>query len=53
VPGVKNRYLLVSGGAVMEEKTKSKALGWECHTHCMGFDWVKNHHQIVVIDRDG
>lgn len=37
----------------MEEKTRSKALSWQSHTHFMVFDWAKDHHQIVVIDRDG
>jgi transposase len=37
----------------MEEKTKSKAVYWESHSHFVGFDWAKDHHQILVIDRDG
>ena len=37
----------------MEEKTRFKAAHWASYSHFVGFDWAKDHHEIVVIDRDG
>lgn len=37
----------------MEEKTRFKAAHLASYSHFVGFDWAKDHHQVVVIDRDG
>lgn len=36
----------------MDENMNIEAVSWESHTYFMGFDWAKDHHEIVVVNRD-
>ena len=31
----------------------TEQIGWEEITHYAGFDWAKDHHNVVVVDRQG
>ena len=37
----------------MDENMNIEAVSWESHTYFMGFDWAKDHHEIVVVNREG
>ena len=37
----------------MDQQPVIKTTSWNNHTQFMGLDWAKNHHEIVVVDRDG
>ena len=34
-------------------KTMNKPIGWESITHYAGFDWAKDHHDVVVVNQQG
>ena len=32
----------------MSETIKSETVSWDCITHYAGFDWAKDHHDVVI-----
>ena len=36
----------------MQRKTK-RMKSWQDLTHYAGFDWAKDHHEVVMVDRQG
>jgi transposase len=37
----------------MRQKAEPKMKAWNELTHFAGFDWAKNHHDVVAVDREG
>lgn len=37
----------------MEEGKQSKVGDWEARKYFMGFDWAKDHHEVLVLNREG
>jgi len=37
----------------MEEDKQSKVGDWEARKYFMGFDWAKDHHEVLVLNREG
>lgn len=37
----------------MPETVKTETVAWESITHYAGFDWAKDHHDVVVVNQQG
>jgi len=48
----KSPGLLRAGNKTRKPMT-TEQIGWEEITHYAGFDWAKDHHDVVVVDRQG
>ena len=40
-------------GAITKRKTTNPMNDFKQFTHCAGFDWASNHHDLSVVDREG
>ena len=48
-PGIRSTH----DGATMQKRKTKTMKNWKDLTHYAGFDWAKDHHAVVIVDREG
>jgi hypothetical protein len=48
-----NRVIPTSGAAKSQRKESQQMKTWNDITHFAGFDWAKDHHDVLVLDGTG
>src|SRR5580765_5286768 len=40
-------------GATVHKRKAPRMKPWQDYTHYAGFDWAKDHHSVVIVEREG